>query len=349
MFPPPPARGPPLLPRAVPTTPAARTPRAPRPAAALAPTPTAVASGAAALLRRPLPAGWTPPARRLRVLATSGGRGPPAAAAAPTSTSPPPPATLSTAAKFATAGLGGILGWYCVHPFNTLAVRLNLLGASGLPTPSLPTFLATTVREQGVRSLYEGIGAGTFRQIFYATSRFGLFEVLRDAFSGGDEAAVTPALRLAAGLMSGGMAAVISCPAEMTLVRMSNDSALPAAERRNYKSVFDAAATMLREGGPRVFFSGVVPFAQRAMVVGVCQVGFPCWCCPRGCCGGCCCCCCCWGGAGGDWCARRRPPHSPSHRVVSRAITLTLTHAHTSRTFCLLSKSHPSPRTGGDL
>ena len=37
------------------------------------------------------------------------------------------------------------------------------------------------------------------------------------------------------GAISGGMAAYISCPAEVSLVRMSNDNSLPLAERRNYK------------------------------------------------------------------------------------------------------------------
>eukprot|EP00121_Abeoforma_whisleri_P009415 Awhi_evm1s8656 len=41
--------------------------------------------------------------------------------------------------------------------------------------------------------------------------------------------------RLATGCSSGGVAALISCPAEVSLVRMSNDSALPASARRNYK------------------------------------------------------------------------------------------------------------------
>jgi solute carrier family 25 oxoglutarate transporter 11 len=36
------------------------------------------------------------------------------------------------------------------------------------------------VRQNGVMSLYDGLAAGLWRQIFYATSRLGLFEVCRD-------------------------------------------------------------------------------------------------------------------------------------------------------------------------
>ena len=43
---------------------------------------------------------------------------------------------------------------------------------------------------------------------------------------------------MAVGAVSGGMAAFISCPAEVSLVRMANDNSLPAAERRNYKRLY---------------------------------------------------------------------------------------------------------------
>ena len=39
---------------------------------------------------------------------------------------PPPPTPLSKPVIFATSGMGGVMGWCIVHPFNTLAVRINL-------------------------------------------------------------------------------------------------------------------------------------------------------------------------------------------------------------------------------
>eukprot|EP00940_MAST-03C_sp_MAST-3C-sp2_P000775 g775.t1 len=187
---------------------------------------------------------------------------------------------IPTGIKFATAGIGGIMGWWCVHPFNTCAVRLNLLGQqqpkAATTRPSFPAFIAKTVAEEGVFTLYKGIGAGTVRQIFYATSRFGLFEVFRDQLQ--SSSIVTPkgqlsvVERLVGGLASGGCAAIISCPCEVTLVRMSNDASLPEKQRRDYKNVADAAVRILREEGVLAFWRGAVPFAQRAMLVGACQV-----------------------------------------------------------------------------
>ena len=68
-----------------------------------------------------------------------------------------------------------MLGWCVVHPFNTIAVRANLASASG------QTFsLSEMAAKQGWMSVYDGLSAGVARQIFYATSRFGLFETFRD-------------------------------------------------------------------------------------------------------------------------------------------------------------------------
>lgn len=180
---------------------------------------------------------------------------------------------VPTSVKFATAGGGGILAWWCVHPFNTLAVRMNLAATQpGYKPQAFPAFAANNVRAKGFLSLYDGLTAGTTRQIFYATSRFGLFEVFRDAI-GESRGQVGPLERVAAGLSSGACAAMISCPAEVSLVRMSNDSSLPLEKRRNYKSVVDCGVRIAREEGVRAFWRGSMPFVNRAMLVGVTQVG----------------------------------------------------------------------------
>jgi len=94
----------------------------------------------------------------------------PAAAAAPAKA-----ADLPQSVIFATSGIGGCLGWAIVHPANTLAVRSNLASMQGKKFS-----FATMVKEQGLLSLYDGIGAGILRQVFYASARFGLFETFRD-------------------------------------------------------------------------------------------------------------------------------------------------------------------------
>lgn len=159
-----------------------------------------------------------------------------------------------------------------MHPFNTAAIRMNLeVGAQGVKNPSFFSFMATTIKEKGIGSLYNGLSAGILRQVFYATSRFGLFEVFRDQMAKYRDTDIFS--RLVAGCASGAMAAFISCPAEVTLVRLSNDATLPADKRRNYSGVVNAFTRIMKEEGGMTFFSGSGPFVSRAMLVGVVQVG----------------------------------------------------------------------------
>ncbi|KAL1511027.1 hypothetical protein AB1Y20_005852 [Prymnesium parvum] len=179
---------------------------------------------------------------------------------------------LSKSVIFGTSGLGGVLGWGIIHPFNTLAVRMNLEGmrAGGGSQMSFVGFSRHLIQSEGVGALYAGLGAGCLRQVFYATSRYGLFETFRDTLN---KYRKTDFLqRFFTASIAGGCAALISCPIEVCLVRMSNDASLPAAEKRNYKSVFDAILRIAREEGLPTFWSGSQPFVMRAMVVGGTQV-----------------------------------------------------------------------------
>jgi len=179
---------------------------------------------------------------------------------------------LSTGVIFGTSGLGGIAGWMCVHPFNTLAVRMNLatMSANAGPQLSFAQFSSKLIKTEGFASLYNGLGAGCLRQVFYATSRYGLFEKFRDVCA--QYRKTDFAQRFATASVAGGCAAVISCPIEVCLVRMSNDASLPVEQQRGYKNVFDAIMRIAKEDGFGAFYRGVQPFAMRAMLVGGTQV-----------------------------------------------------------------------------
>lgn len=111
-------------------------------------------------------------------------------------------APLSMATNFATAGAGGLMGWVVVHPFNTLGIRMNLSAAANGKPVSFYRFSQNIVAHEGVSALYQGIGAGLLRQLFYATSRFGLFEVFRDMWAQYRPMDIVG--RLVCGMVSGG-------------------------------------------------------------------------------------------------------------------------------------------------
>ena len=58
---------------------------------------------------------------------------------------------------------------------------MNLaMASSNSEKISFWSFLRNTSKKDGIMSLYAGLSAGLLRQVFYATSRFGLFELFRD-------------------------------------------------------------------------------------------------------------------------------------------------------------------------
>ena len=127
-----------------------------------------------------------------------------------------PGKALTPVQTFASAGLGGVFGWIIVHPFNTAAVKMSLASMSGnTEVKSFFPFLGSVVKKEGLMSLYDGLSAGITRQIFYATSRFGLFETFRDIYKA-KYGNIDFIGRLLCGVTSGGVAACFSCPAEVT-------------------------------------------------------------------------------------------------------------------------------------
>mmetsp|Transcript_265 Transcript_265/g.248 ORF Transcript_265/g.248 Transcript_265/m.248 type:complete len:304 (+) Transcript_265:17-928(+) len=181
--------------------------------------------------------------------------------------------TTPTWFNFFSAGFGGIVAWVIIHPFNTAGIQMNLAAAANpnAKSESFLKFISRVRHERGFISLYKGLEAGILRQVFYATSRFGLFEVIRDYLAQHRETDFYS--RLISGCSSGGIAALISCPAEVTLVRISNDATLPVEKRRNYTGVFNAFQRILSEEGVGAFFRGSGPFVNRAMLVGAVQIG----------------------------------------------------------------------------
>lgn len=172
--------------------------------------------------------------------------------------------------KFAIAGFGGASGWMFVHPIDVLKVRQQLAGKSGTQMGALASFRSILAQE-GFRGLYGGLSAALTRQATYTTSRVGLYEYFRDNLSTKGE--VLPLWKKAlCGLSAGGLACLMCCPVEVSLVRMQADGAAPPAERRNYKHVFDAFVRIYREEGLYAGWRGAGPTVARGMVVSMTQL-----------------------------------------------------------------------------
>ncbi|GKZ56082.1 mitochondrial dicarboxylate transporter [Aspergillus niger] len=126
-------------------------------------------------------------------------------------------------------------------------------------------------KNDGFFGLYSGLSAAILRQLTYSTTRFGIYEELKNHFTSPDS---PPGLFTLIGMASasgfiGGMA---GNPADVLNVRMQSDAALPPAQRRNYRNAIHGLVTMTRTEGPASLFRGVWPNSTRAVLMTTSQL-----------------------------------------------------------------------------
>jgi dicarboxylate transporter 10 len=71
---------------------------------------------------------------------------------------------------------------------------------------------------------------------------------------------------------SGFLGGIAGNPADIMNVRMQNDAALPAAERRNYRNAIHGLSRMVKEEGVHSLFRGVWPNSLRAVLMTASQL-----------------------------------------------------------------------------
>ncbi|PNF25557.1 Mitochondrial dicarboxylate carrier [Cryptotermes secundus] len=158
----------------------------------------------------------------------------------------------------------------CTHPLDLLKVHLQTQQDGKLSILKL-TF--KIVKEEGVFALYNGLSASLLRQLTYSTTRFGIYEVAKQAVSPDGES-VPFYQRVGLASLAGAAGGLVGTPADMVNVRMQNDIKLSAESRRNYKHAFDGLIRVYREEGTRRLFSGASTATGRAVLMTVGQLSF---------------------------------------------------------------------------
>merc|ERR1712176_1432981 len=158
-----------------------------------------------------------------------------------------------------TGAMAGMIATTCTQPLDTLKVRVQVAAASG-KTVSPFTVASQTLRNEGALVFYKGLSAGLMRQVIYTGGRFGLFDTLI-------ERSRDPMFDSVPGFAKKSVCAITAAgnPADLSLIRMQADSLLPAAQRRNYRNVVHAMATIARTEGVGGLFKGASLTSTRAM------------------------------------------------------------------------------------
>ncbi|GAU46814.1 hypothetical protein TSUD_190710 [Trifolium subterraneum] len=203
---------------------------------------------------------------------------------------------------FVEGGIASVIAGCSTHPLDLIKVRMQLQGEN-TQKPNIPNIrpalafqhgnirssqssAATViprvgpisvgvklVQQEGLTALFSGVSATVLRQVLYSTTRMGLYDMLKKKWSDPNSGGTLPLTRkIAAGLLAGGIGAMVGNPADVAMVRMQADGRLPSVQRRNYKSVVDAITRMVKDEGVTSLWRGSSLTVNRAMLVTASQL-----------------------------------------------------------------------------
>ncbi|KAM9857407.1 mitochondrial brown fat uncoupling protein 1 [Aulostomus maculatus] len=180
----------------------------------------------------------------------------------------PPPLGV----KMASAGAAACIADLVTFPLDTAKVRLQIQGekaaveaAKNIRYRGVFGTISTMIRTEGPRSLYNGLVAGLQRQVCFASIRIGLYDNVKDFYTGGkDNPGVL--VRILAGCTTGAMAVSFAQPTDVVKVRFQAQMNLDGVARR-YKGTMQAYKHIFQNEGLRGLWKGTLPNITRNALV----------------------------------------------------------------------------------
>uniref|UniRef100_A0A8D0DMC8 Uncoupling protein 2 n=1 Tax=Salvator merianae TaxID=96440 RepID=A0A8D0DMC8_SALMN len=173
--------------------------------------------------------------------------------------------------KFVGAGTAACIADLITFPLDTAKVRLQIQGENKpAAAPHTAQYkgvfgtMATMVRNEGPKSLYNGLVAGLQRQMSFASVRIGLYDSVKQFYTKGSEH-VGIGSRLLAGCTTGAMAVAVAQPTDVVKVRFQAQARVEGARR--YQGTLDAYKTIAREEGVGGLWKGTFPNITRNAIV----------------------------------------------------------------------------------
>ncbi|ODQ80337.1 hypothetical protein BABINDRAFT_131998 [Babjeviella inositovora NRRL Y-12698] len=156
------------------------------------------------------------------------------------------------------------------HPLDLAKVRLQ---TAAKPGAGLVSTAYLIMKHEGFLKLYSGLSASLLRQATYSTTRFGVYDALKEYFTARNGGAQpSTGILLPCSMAAGAIGGLVGNPSDVVNIRMQNDSSLPHNQRRNYKNAFDGLRRMVSEEGPAALFRGLSPNLTRGILMTASQV-----------------------------------------------------------------------------
>lgn len=174
--------------------------------------------------------------------------------------------------KFVAGGMVGTVAMFCCYPLDYSRSRLTV--QRGKENIKLSKFIINSVMQNGIQSVYKGIGFSLFATVPYNALSFGMYDCFTPMIekyrknhmtlldhaklSSSDSKSFNAQDKLIAGLISGWTTGVLTYPLEVIRRRMQlrgqvwNGDQMP-----DYKNAFDCIQKIYREFGIRGFYKGI--------------------------------------------------------------------------------------------
>nr|XP_020027089.1 mitochondrial brown fat uncoupling protein 1 [Castor canadensis] len=176
----------------------------------------------------------------------------------------------TTGVKIFSAGVAACLADVITFPLDTAKVRLQIQGesqiSSGIRYKGVLGTITTLAKTEGSMKLYSGLPAGIQRQISFASLRIGLYDTVQEYFTSEEGKAPSLGNKIAAGLMTGGVAVFIGQPTEVVKVRLQAQSHLHGLKPR-YTGTYNAYRIIATTESLTTLWKGTTPNLLRNIII----------------------------------------------------------------------------------
>ncbi|XVE58013.1 hypothetical protein DITRI_Ditri04bG0136200 [Diplodiscus trichospermus] len=175
----------------------------------------------------------------------------------------PSHAFLSICKSLVAGGVAGGVSRTAVAPLERLKILLQVQNPHNIKYNGTIQGLKYIWKTEGFRGMFKGNGTNCARIIPNSAMKFFSYEEASKGIlylyrrqSGNEDAELTPLLRLGAGACAGIIAMSATYPMDMVRGRLTVQTEKSA---RQYRGIFHALSTVLREEGPRALYKGWLP------------------------------------------------------------------------------------------
>ncbi|KAG7389012.1 Hydrogenosomal carrier protein [Phytophthora pseudosyringae] len=164
---------------------------------------------------------------------------------------------------FVAGSLSGFSASVITYPLDLIRTRVSgQIGANLVYSGIAHTFMRT-LREEGPRALFRGIGPTLFGALPYEGIKFGSYDVLTGLLPEGIDPKADFAAKILCGGGAGVLATVFTYPNDTVRRRLQMQGAGGAA--RQYRNAWDCYVQLARNEGWTVYYRGLTPTLVRAV------------------------------------------------------------------------------------